>query len=129
MSSDVYASLQSLNHITFACMGSMTISIVDLHRVAGSEEPSPRAQFTIQGFVDFFACSAFAMVSRTAMAVSGVTEMLEIPQSIRNGGNSSGKSEGACPQIPISKFLCLNFVTMSRIIDLTAGERASTGFW
>ena len=74
------------------------------------------------------AFSASATVFLTAIAVSGVTEILDIPQSIRNGGNSSGKSDGACPQMPISSPWALNFLTISRIIDLTAGDLASTGF-
>ena len=39
--------------------------------------------------------SASATVPLTATAVSGVTDMLVMPQSTRNAGNSSGKSEGA----------------------------------
>jgi hypothetical protein len=43
--------------------------------------------------------SVSAIFNLVLITVSGFSEMLSIPHSTRNSANS-GKSEGACPQIP-----------------------------
>ena len=46
---------------------------------------------------------AWATATLTWMSVSGVTDIEVIPHDTRKGGTSSGWSDGACPQIPISR--------------------------
>ena len=94
------------------------------------QRPASRPDGLVAGFAGAFwsAASAARTAARTRSMVSGVTEIDVIPHSTRNGGTSSGKSDGAWPQIPISSPRARNLLTASAIIVFTADDRASTGY-